>query len=58
VEMVMQVHMQEEFTKLGDAERKDLWANHKAALERYQVQLSELMWQELQTYVLTGSGLE
>jgi hypothetical protein len=58
VEMVMQVHMQEEFTKLGESERKDLWANHKAALERYQVQLSELMWSGLQSYVLTGAGLE
>jgi hypothetical protein len=58
VEMVMQVHMQEEFTKLGESERKDLWASHKAALERYQIQLSEQMWQALQNYVLTGSGLD
>ena len=58
VEMVMQVHMQEEFTKLGDAERKDLWVSHKAALERYQVQLSEPMWQALHGYVTTGAGLE
>ena len=58
VDMVMQVHMQEEFTKLGDAERKDLWVSHKAALERYQVQLSDPMWQALQGYVTTGSGLE
>jgi hypothetical protein len=58
VGMVIQVHMQEEFTKLGEVERKDLWANHKAALERYQVQLSEPMWQALHNYIMTGSGLE
>jgi hypothetical protein len=58
VEMVMQVYMQEEFTKMGEAERKDIWVNHKAALERYQIQLSEPMWEKLQGYVLTGRGLE
>jgi hypothetical protein len=58
VEMVMQVYMQEEFTKMGEAERKDIWVSHKAALERYQIQLSEPMWEKLQGYVITGRGLE
>ncbi len=58
VEMVMQVYMQEEFTKMGEAEWKDIWVNHKAALERYQIQISEPMWEKLQGYVLTGRGLE
>lgn len=58
VEMVIQVHMQEEFTKMGDAERKDLWVSHKSALERYQVELAQSMWEKLQSYVQTGGGLE
>ncbi len=36
--MVLQVHRQEEFTRMGAAERKDIWVSHKAALERYEVQ--------------------
>lgn len=56
--MVIQVHMQEEFTKMGDAERKDLWVSHKSALERYQVELAQSMWEKLQSYVQTGGGLE
>jgi len=58
VEMVIQVHMQEEFTRLGEAERRDIWVSHKLALERYQIRLSEPMWQILETYVLTGRGLD
>jgi hypothetical protein len=57
VEMVVQVHMQEEFTRMGEAERKDIWVSHKAALERYQVQFAEPMWQKLQEYVQSGKGL-
>ena len=58
VEMVAQVHMNEEFTRLGEAERKDYWGNHKLSLETHQIRLSEPMWQALQTYVLSGTGLE
>jgi hypothetical protein len=55
-EMVVQVHMKEEFTRKGD-ELKDLWVNHKAALERYQIQFGEAMWQKLKIYVQSGTGL-
>jgi len=58
VEMIVQVHMQEEFTRMGEAERKDIWVSHKAALERYQVQFAEPMWQKLQQYVQAGTGLD
>jgi hypothetical protein len=56
--MVVQVHMQAEFTRMGEAERKDIWVSHKAAFERYQVQLAEPMWQQLQRYVHTGTSLD
>jgi hypothetical protein len=55
-EMVVQVHMKEEFTRKGD-ELKDLWVNHKAALERYQIRLAQAMWQKLKIYVQSGTGL-
>ncbi len=58
VEMVTQVHMNEEFTRLGEAERKDFWGNHKLSLESHQIRLSEPMWQVLQSYVMSGTGLE
>ena len=57
VDMVVQVHMQQEFTRKGDAENKDFWASHKQTLEAYEVLLTESMWQELRTYVRTGAGL-
>ncbi len=57
-DMVVQVHMQEEFTRMGETERKDIWVSHKAALERYQVKFGEAMWQKLQKYVQAGTGLE
>ncbi len=58
VEMVIQVHMQEEFISKGTEERKDLWASHKAAVERYEVQVAEPMWEKLNQYVLTRGGLD
>lgn len=58
IEMVVQVHMQEEFTKLGEQERRDIWVSHKAALERYQVQFAEPMWRKLEDYVRDGTGLD
>lgn len=56
--MVIQVHMQEEFTKKGEDERLDLWVNHKAALERHEVVMAQGMWDKLQSYVWAGVGLE
>lgn len=57
VEMVIQVHMKEEYDAKGDAERPDLWNRHKAVLESFQVLLTQAMWNKLQQYVLTG-GIE
>jgi hypothetical protein len=57
VDMVVQVHMQQEFTRKGDSENKDYWASHKQSLEIFSVLLAEPMWRELRSYVQTGSGL-
>jgi hypothetical protein len=58
VEMVVQVHMQQEFTSKGEDERPDLWLIHKQALERNQIGLKQGMWEELKQYVDTGRLLE
>lgn len=58
VEMVQQVHMQTEFTQRDTDERRDFWASHKAAMERIEVQLAQMMWEQLRVYVLTGSGID
>ena len=58
VDMVIQVHMKDEFDAKGDAERPDLWNRHKAVLETWQVLITQEMWEKLQSYVLTGRGLE
>jgi hypothetical protein len=58
VDMVIQVHMKEAFTAKGDAERPDLWSRHKAVLETYQVELTQAMWEKLQSYVQTSGGLD
>jgi hypothetical protein len=57
IEMVIQVQMQDEFTKRGDAERQAYWAEHKQALDRHQVHIVQEMWSALEAYVLTGTGL-
>lgn len=58
VEMVEQVHMQAEYTQKGSEERPDNWASHKAALERFEVHVAQLMWEHLKDYVTTGGGLD
>lgn len=57
VEMVIQVHMREQFIK-GTEQRQDLWVGFKAAMERFEIQLAQPMWEKLNPYVLTGGGLE
>jgi hypothetical protein len=58
VDMVQQVHMQSEYTQKEPDERPDYWASHKATLERIEVQLAQIMWEQLSTYVQTGEGLD
>jgi hypothetical protein len=56
--MVVQVLMQEEFTRKGDEERQSYWADHRLALDRHEVQVAQQMWDALESYVLTGGELE
>ena len=58
VEMVQQVHMQAEYTQCETDERPDFWASHKAAMERIEVQLAKMMWEQLSEYVHTGAGID
>jgi hypothetical protein len=58
VEMVIQVHMRQEYDSKGDAERPDLWIRHKLVLESKEVQLKQAMWDKLQSYILSGGGLD
>lgn len=58
IEMVVHVHMQEQFTSRGDSEQRDFWANHKLAVESHQVTLTLQMWDKLQAYVGGGSLLD
>lgn len=58
VDMVIQVHMREEFDARGDAERPDLWNRHKQTLESFEVLYTQAMWDKLNAYVRDGEGLE
>jgi hypothetical protein len=58
VEMVVHVHMQNEYTARSGGDIADLWSNHRANFERLQKQYIPLMWETLNEYVLSGSGLE
>lgn len=52
--MITQVHMQQEFTKRGDAESKEHWGIHRDALWRHEAYVTNQMWGRLQPYVATG----
>jgi len=54
IEMVVQVWMTEEFTRKGEQERTDLWANHLLAMDRHRVRIVGQMWQRLEPYVVDG----
>lgn len=58
VDMVIHVHMQKEFTALGDGEVNASWADHWAAFNNFQKQYIPLMWERLEQYVSIGSGLD
>lgn len=57
-QMVKQAHMLEEYTRRGEQEPPASWAEHKAALERFEIRLLSPMWETLQEYILTGEGIE
>lgn len=55
VDMVIQIHMREEFDAKGETERPDLWARHKVMLDLKEVHLKQAMWQKLRVYVDAGT---
>jgi hypothetical protein len=57
IDMVIQVHMREEFDAHGELERPDLWARHKVVLDLKEVHLKQAMWNQLKSYVEIG-GLD
>lgn len=58
VDMVVHVHMQKQFTALGDGELNASWADHWSAFNNFQKQYIPLMWEKLHEYVLNESGLD
>ena len=56
VEMMIQVHMQEEYTKRE--QKPGLWSDHKYFYDRKYVELSQAMWEKLSKYVDYGIGEE
>lgn len=57
MEMVVQVWMTEEFTRKGEQEKLDLWANHLLAMDRHRVRIVGQMWARLEPYIVDG-GLD
>jgi hypothetical protein len=57
MEMVVQVWMTEEFTRKGEQQRPEFWADHLLAMDRHRVRIVQQMWKGLQPYVTDG-GLE
>ena len=58
VEMVVLVHMRQEFTSKREGEIPGLWSDHWETYNNLQKQYIPLMWEKLNQYVLTGTGLE
>lgn len=54
IDMVVQVWMIAEFTRKGDSERPDFWANHRLATDRHRVRLAHEMWKRLEPFVSEG----
>src|SRR3989344_559771 len=56
VEMMIQVHMQEEYSR--KEQKPGLWSDHKYFYDRKYAELSQAMWEKLGKYVEYGTGEE
>lgn len=56
VDMVVLVWMSEEFTRKGEQQRPEFWAQHLLAMDRHDVRVRQQMWNKLEKYV-TGGGM-
>lgn len=57
MDMVIQVHMQSDYTRKGEGERPELWASHRNANDRHRVRIVPQMWERLEPYVGSGEAL-
>ena len=55
IDMVVQVWMTEDFTRKGESQQRDYWANHLVAMDMHRVRVSQDMWKRLQPFV-SGMG--
>jgi hypothetical protein len=55
IEMVVLVWMAEEFTRKGDQQRPQDWAQHLLAMDRHVVRVTQQMWDGLENYVAGGA---
>jgi hypothetical protein len=55
MEMVEYVWMDYEYTKKGEGERPNYWANHRSVFQDYQVTVLQDMWAKLEAYVRGGN---
>ena len=51
VEMVIQVHMQHDYTMKGEEEKPSPWSDHKFYYDRKYVEIVQSMWDRLATYI-------
>jgi hypothetical protein len=58
LEMMIQVYMQDAYTKKGDAESPSLWSEHKQIYERFAVELTRPMWEKLQNWIRGSDEFE
>ena len=58
IEMVVQVWMSEEFTRKGEGQLPEFWADHLGALNRHRVRIGQEMWKRVERYVSGGSALD
>lgn len=57
IDMVVQVHMEAEYTRVAE-ERRDYWGNHKQAIDRHQVAVVGEMWDRLEGFVEGSADLD
>jgi hypothetical protein len=58
VEMVIHVHMKNEYTSRAEGEVPGLWNDHWSTFSRLQKTYIPMMWEKLNGYLLTGAGLD
>jgi hypothetical protein len=58
MDLVVQVCLLNEYTRKGDRENPDLWANHRQTADTFRVITVGQMWEKLESYVRDGTELE